>query len=666
MNDPMLINLIQAFGWTLIHSIWQILVIGIILRLLLLLFKDQSSNTNYLLSFSAYTLILIVSLFTFIGYFNDGNGLSVSDRIIASTEFSGILSSGQPAQMESTIDSNQSLLSMAVFFLSSNIHFIVGIWFCGLIILYIRFAGNYWYVQRLKSRNLIPLIGEWNSKLKELKHKIRVNKYIRIAESTAIQIPMVIGHLKPVILLPIGMLNALPVNQIEAIILHELAHIKRNDYFVNLIKSFIDIIYFYHPMIWWISGKIDNERENCCDDLTIMSIKEPDILQQALVTIHDKQINAKGILNGKSTYIAAALFKNNHQLLKRIKRMKTQNLTKRNKFSGLAGILILLISVAILTTFSAFSPSASDLPLNYQKIDIPESELVLTSTTPSFKSEGNHKSTQQHNLLISVPDSTKKVNNEKDTDADKDKDVDLDIEKRIQKELKAAEKEMAKAEIEVDKAMKVYEEAMNQYQNQLSEALNSEDMEARLIAEKEYEKAMALAELQLKNIDMAIPEIDELGLAEILEDQLETLKELSLEQHNEISDQMLAEAIELQKLEQEILSTEMQDRLSTIGDELNLQLEELEDVLADQIEAIEGVKKLEFDAQLLETTIRSELIEDNVIENKKDDLSFLLSAKKLEVNGQTLSNKLHQKYLKLYEEITNDKLEGTTKLIFQD
>jgi beta-lactamase regulating signal transducer with metallopeptidase domain len=110
---------------------------------------------------------------------------------------------------------------------------------------------------------------------------------------------MVIGHLKPIILLPVGMLTALPYDQVEAIITHELAHIKRNDYLINLIKSFFEVIFFYHPVAWWISSMMDDERENCCDDLTIKICGESSSLQNALLNLQE--------LNQKPTYIAAAL-----------------------------------------------------------------------------------------------------------------------------------------------------------------------------------------------------------------------------------------------------------------------------------------------------------------------------------------------------------------------
>src|SRR4030095_11498069 len=88
-------------------------------------------------------------------------------------------------------------------------------------------------------------------------------------QSSLTKVPVVIGHLKPVILFPIGILNSLPQNEVEAILLHELAHIARNDFLINLLQQFTEIIFFFNPAVIWVSSCIKSERENCCDDIAI-------------------------------------------------------------------------------------------------------------------------------------------------------------------------------------------------------------------------------------------------------------------------------------------------------------------------------------------------------------------------------------------------------------
>lgn len=660
------VDIVHAIGWTLIHSIWQILLIGLCLKILVFLYKNLSANSRYWLSASALILIIAVSVMTFFIYYSSENGIGYAKDFPFHEEFNAIqISHLDPAGFSSGL--NQSILAIISQFISSNINVIVSFWLVGLLFFYIRFAGSYWYIHRLKNRNLHPLNNEWKSILHDLKYKLRINKVIRLAESTVIRIPMVIGHLKPIILLPVGMLTALPYDQVEAIITHELAHIKRNDYLINLIKSFFEVIFFYHPVAWWISSMMDDERENCCDDLTIKICGESSSLQNALLNLQE--------LNQKPTYIAAALFKNNHQLLKRIKRMKTIKKTTHGKISGLAGILILLAGVAIMTTFSAFSPTSTDLPAEFQSYENPASVTLLSTTGDQYSEENSRViiEDQKTDIIQSfpTPDSTKKVKKEKnidtdvDIDADVDADVDVDMDKDIDKE-KELQKELERAQVNMDKASKAYNKAMVDYYEAMAKTKDLKDIEAWTIAEGEYAKALALAELYIDNIDFDIPDFQEQFSAEMLEGIFEEFEKWSIDEQFDISFDLYEDALKLHEIEEALMEVEMIEQFKLIEDHLADQFELIEDNLADQIEELKNIRLLEMEAQILESRIKSELIKDGLINNETDDLSFRLSAKKLEVNGKKQQPEFHQKYLELYENLTGEKLEGTTTLIFED
>ena len=111
--------------------------------------------------------------------------------------------------------------------------------------------------------------GDWQQRLDGLAARLRISKPVALLESCLAEVPVVIGYARPVILMPVGLLAGLPVAQVEAILIHELAHIRRQDYLVNLMQTFIEGLLFYHPAVWWISGVIRAERENCCDDLAV-------------------------------------------------------------------------------------------------------------------------------------------------------------------------------------------------------------------------------------------------------------------------------------------------------------------------------------------------------------------------------------------------------------
>ena len=105
--------------------------------------------------------------------------------------------------------------------------------------------------------------------LQKLAQRLRVTGPVKLVESTLVQIPTVVGWLRPVILLPASAIVGLTPKQLEALLAHELAHIRRHDYLINMLQSIIEILGFYHPAVWWISHQIRIERENCCDDLAV-------------------------------------------------------------------------------------------------------------------------------------------------------------------------------------------------------------------------------------------------------------------------------------------------------------------------------------------------------------------------------------------------------------
>ena len=109
----------------------------------------------------------------------------------------------------------------------------------------------------------------WQERLDRLARALRLSRPVALLESCLAEVPVVIGYVRPVILMPVGLLAGLPAGQVESILLHELAHIRRHDYLVNLLQTSVEGLLFYHPAVWWISGVIRAERENCCDDLVV-------------------------------------------------------------------------------------------------------------------------------------------------------------------------------------------------------------------------------------------------------------------------------------------------------------------------------------------------------------------------------------------------------------
>ena len=149
------------------------------------------------------------------------------------------------------------------------------VWLLGVLGLTARVLGGLFFTQRLM-RCENHLIGiHWQERLKHLSKPLRLRKQVRLLESTLVQVPTTVGWLRPVVLLPASALTGLTPQQLELILAHELAHIRRHDYLVNLFQVAVETLLFYHPAVWWVSRQIRIEREHACDDLAVAVCGDP-------------------------------------------------------------------------------------------------------------------------------------------------------------------------------------------------------------------------------------------------------------------------------------------------------------------------------------------------------------------------------------------------------
>src|SRR5476651_2673010 len=163
-------------------------------------------------------------------------------------------------------------------------------------------------------------------------------------ESGIAKVPMVIGHLKPVILIPIGLINSLSSDEVEAILIHELAHIQRRDYLVNILQSFMEIVFFFNPAVLWISKLIKAERENCCDDIAVTQTSSKVNYISALVSCQEYQLNVPAY--------SMALAGNKNSLVDRVKRI----ISSRNQSLNVVEKALLTIClVAVGLCMSAYA-----------------------------------------------------------------------------------------------------------------------------------------------------------------------------------------------------------------------------------------------------------------------------------------------------------------------
>ena len=159
---------------------------------------------------------------------------------------------------------------------------LVRAWLAGAVILWLRLLLTWIAAGRMTFRQVYPAPPEWQETLHRLRARIRIAPPVKLLVSSLIQGPVVIGWLRPVVLIPVSALAGVPCEHMEALLAHELAHIRRHDYLINILQSFAEATLFYHPAVWWISRHIRLERENCCDDVAVSVAGDPLVYVLAL------------------------------------------------------------------------------------------------------------------------------------------------------------------------------------------------------------------------------------------------------------------------------------------------------------------------------------------------------------------------------------------------
>ena len=252
---------VERLGWTLLHFLWQGVLIAVVYAAARRWIAGASSpNVRYILACAALAVMATAPVLTW------SLLRPPAPHPIASPSTAAISAAAPTA-----VGNVPALFPAAVYVAvpPAFLPWVVAVWLAGAVTFWLRLFGGWILAERLRSRLIRPAPREWQQALDRLGSRIRVSRPARLLVSSLVQAPAVMGWLRPVVLVPVGALAGLPPEQIEALLLHELAHIRRHDYLVNLLQSFVEALLFYHPAVWWVSGHIRAEREHCCDDVAV-------------------------------------------------------------------------------------------------------------------------------------------------------------------------------------------------------------------------------------------------------------------------------------------------------------------------------------------------------------------------------------------------------------
>lgn len=376
--------IVAQLGWTVVHSLWQGLAIAIFLRLLLTFPLKRSAQARYVASCLALAAMALLPVATFSIMARSAPGgspiaqqaqkttipiLGLRDPLRDVPQVDAFSTTGH-ALGESTSPSMSQVMSkptnpiaspakssriysVALFrqWLSAAVPWIALAWCAGVLLMSLWNVGGWISIQRLKIERTTPVSAEIESQIARLARRLGIARAVRVVQCIAIDSPLLIGVIKPVILVPASILTDLPPAQIEALFAHELAHVLRQDYLINLIQTLIETLLFFNPAAWWVSSRTRIEREHCCDDLALSVTRDRAAYVKALAWV------------GGASAPMLAPAASGGELLPRLRRVLAQpDADARRGSRWLAGLLALVACVVAVLIFSARRVTAQNAP----------------------------------------------------------------------------------------------------------------------------------------------------------------------------------------------------------------------------------------------------------------------------------------------------------------
>lgn len=359
-------ELMRNLALVLLHFLWQGLALAALVSVTMPCCRRAS--VRYTAGVVTLALMLVAPVITF---------LVISEKSPSHSRSSQIATSSartlQSPRMPTTSSSTRQPLSPDL------LPVVVEIWFAGVILLSLRAAGGFLVIERMRGKKSSPLSAELSARCMALEKRLGLERLIRYCECTWLEAPVVIGWIRPVVLLPVAALAGLSQEQLDAIIAHELAHIKRLDAFVNLFQMVTETVLFYHPAVWWLSKRIRIERENCCDDVAISISGSPVEYARALTLMEEWR-----------TAPAMALALTRSPLAERIMRLlgaKSSQSGTRNPAVGSSIVCLAIALVAANSLLGIVHPANA----TQSSESAPAISQRTTTSQPKPSSQGNVK-----------------------------------------------------------------------------------------------------------------------------------------------------------------------------------------------------------------------------------------------------------------------------------
>ena len=323
-------NFLQSLGWAVLNSLWQLALLWVIYQIINGVFRTAKSSFRSSLASSLLISGFAWFLYTFFSVYSTNSPGTVISSALIGTEGN--------QQLNDWL--HQSLPITSVLYLVL------------LVLPLLHFIRNYRYVQVIRKFGLTKINADWRMFVTNVSARMGISKKVSIWVSEFVSSPVTVGFLKPVILVPLAAINHLTPQQLEAVLLHELGHIKRYDYLVNLIINFIQSILYFNPFVKAFVRIVEREREKSCDEMVLQFQYDSHDYATALLALE------KNSLDSKPLAVAASGKKND--LLHRVEIIMGVQKKSALSFNKLAGLMAGLLCVIALNAFLLFSKPGND------------------------------------------------------------------------------------------------------------------------------------------------------------------------------------------------------------------------------------------------------------------------------------------------------------------
>lgn len=390
-------SIVRAFGWSVLNSLWQGAIIYVLLFILLYLTPKLSATKRHNLAYLSLSAIFLWFMITF---FSQISWNKSTTEVISFSEVAFNFRRLPLTYSEQAEIYFPYLLVLYAFGIIGQLTLLGK----GLVTL-----------QKLKNNGLSEVPAEWNLKFDAVFAALGLTRNIRFQLSDLVRVPIVVGFLKPMVLFPVCLISQLDTDQVEAILIHELSHIRRNDYLLNLIKTTVETLLFFNPFVWLTRKFIHIEREHACDDLVLSLGAKPLTYVHALLTLEIIQNDTK------HAFALAATGKTQHlyHRIKRITNMKTNYVNLKQQLAALTLAIAGLASVAwvnpeVKATAKAVTKQITESPVfkliksNQIAQLLPQSDTSKKKIKMKITITADDGKTKEYNSIAELPDSVRR------------------------------------------------------------------------------------------------------------------------------------------------------------------------------------------------------------------------------------------------------------------